>query len=551
LINYFKLITFFFLFCLSKTAAQQLHLSILAYKNTKIIDSIGYKKIHTNAKSILDETNLVAEKLSKVGFLECRIVDNKKLNDSTFVFHFDLGKQTKYIHIYGSPNLPKAKEGQNDTLIIPYNKVEDFLNSNLQQLEKQGFGLSKLQLVNIQKKKNYLIADLKIVTNKKRNINDFVIKGYDKFPLGYKKSLERKYRNQVFNQDNLKKINADFNKIRFVKQTKYPEILFTTDSTKVFVYLEKAKTNTFDGFIGFSNDEKGRLIFNGYVDLALNNALNVGEKLALYWKSDGKDQKTFNGSVEIPYIFNSPVAVKTQLNIFKQDSIYQNTKTAIDVGYYLNYNSKIYLGYQSTESNDIKNTNSSTISDYNNSYYTGSYEFIDYNNDDFLFPEKTNFEFKIGTGKRDSKRASNKQFFGSLFWNYHLYLSKKTAVNLKTQNFYLHSDSYIVNELARFGGINSIRGFNENSLQANSFASIITEYQYIISPSLYLHSILDYGYFQDKTANASGKLFGLGIGFGLQTKNGLLNFVYANGSASNQSINSSNSIVHISLKTVF
>jgi hypothetical protein len=551
LINYFKLITFFFLFCLSKTAAQQLHLSILAYKNTKIIDSIGYKKIHTNAKSILDETNLVAEKLSKVGFLECRIVDNKKLNDSTFVFHFDLGKQTKYIHIYGSPNLPKAKEGQNDTLIIPYNKVEDFLNSNLQQLEKQGFGLSKLQLVNIQKKKNYLIADLKIVTNKKRNINDFVIKGYDKFPLGYKKSLERKYRNQVFNQDNLKKINADFNKIRFVKQTKYPEILFTTDSTKVFVYLEKAKTNTFDGFIGFSNDEKGRLIFNGYVDLALNNALNVGEKLALYWKSDGKDQKTFNGSVEIPYIFNSPVAVKMQLNIFKQDSIYQNTKTAIDVGYYLNYNSKIYLGYQSTESNDIKNTNSSTISDYNNSYYTGSYEFIDYNNDDFLFPEKTNFEFKIGTGKRDSKRASNKQFFGSLFWNYHLYLSKKTAVNLKTQNFYLHSDSYIVNELARFGGINSIRGFNENSLQANSFASIITEYQYIISPSLYLHSILDYGYFQDKTANASGKLFGLGIGFGLQTKNGLLNFVYANGSASNQSINSSNSIVHISLKTVF
>ncbi len=544
-----RYIFFIIFFSFTKMAAQQLHLTILSDKNKKIIDSIGYKRNHTNTKSILLEVNLFADKLLKEGFLESRVIENKKLNDSSFVFQFELGKQTKFIHIYIGRNFDKLFESNSDTIKLKYSKIELFLNSNLQKLEKQGFGLSKLQLINIQKEKDYLIADLQIVTTKKRAINDFVITGYDKFPLGYKKSLGRKYHGQVFNQDNLKKINVDFNKIRFVKQTKYPEILFTTDSTKVYVYLEKAKINTFDGFIGFSNDEKGKLIFNGYVDLVLNNALNVGEKLALYWKSDGKDQKTFNGSAEIPYIFNSPVALKTQLNIFKQDSIFQNTKTAIDLGYYINYNSKVYLGYQSTESNDIKNTNSGSISDFNNSYYTASYDFIDFNNDDFLFPEKTNFEFKIGTGNRISKGESNNQFFGSLNLNYHIYLTKKTAVNIKSQNFYLNSSSFIVNELVRFGGINSIRGFNENSLQANSFASLITEYQYIISPSLYVHSILDYGYFQDKTTNVSSKLLGIGIGFGLQTKNGLLNFVYANGTLQNQ--NTTNSIVHISLKTIF
>jgi hypothetical protein len=527
--------------------AQQLYLNILFDKNENAIDSIAYKKNHSNTKSILDETNLFAEKLSKAGFLESRLIENKKLNDSIFEFRFELGKQTKFIHIYIGKNINNFFESKNDSIKLKFSEIEFFLKSNLQKLEKQGFGLSKLQLINIQKRKDFLIADLQTVINKKRTINDFVIKGYDKFPTGYKKSLEQKYKDQVFNQGNLKKINADFNKIRFVKQTKYPEILFTTDSTKVYVYLEKAKTNTFDGFIGFSNDEKGKLIFNGYVDLVLNNALNVGEKLALFWKSDGKDQKTFNGSAEIPYIFNSPLALKTQLNIFRQDSIFQNIKTAIDIGYYINYNSKVYLGYQSTESNDIKNTNSGSISDFNNSYYTASYDFIDYNNDDFLFPEKTNFEFKIGTGNRLSKRANNKQYFGSLNLNYHIYLTKKTAINIKSQNFYLKSDSYIINELVRFGGINSIRGFNENALQANSFASIITEYQYIISPSLYLHSVLDYGYFQDIALNASGKLLGLGIGFGLQTKNGLLNFVYASGTTQK----TDNSIVHISLKTNF
>jgi len=56
--------------------------------------------------------------------------------------------------------------------------------------------------------------------------------------------------------------------------------------------------------------------------------------MALFWKSDGKDQKTFNASLEIPYIFKSPLGIKSQLNIFKQDSTFQNTKTAIDLGYY-------------------------------------------------------------------------------------------------------------------------------------------------------------------------------------------------------------------------
>jgi hypothetical protein len=43
----------------------------------------------------------------------------------------------------------------------------------------------------------------------------------------------------------------------------------------------------------------------------------------------------------------------------------------------------------------------------------------------------------------------------------------------------------------------------------------------------------------------------LGFGFGLLTKNGLFNIVYANGSTGEQAIKLSSSIVHISFKAVF
>jgi hemolysin activation/secretion protein len=134
---------------------------------------------------------------------------------------------------------------------------------------------------------------------------------------------------------------------------------------------------------------------------------------------------------------------------------------------------------------------------------------------------------------------------------HNFYLNNKNVINIKSQNFYLQSDEYIINELYRFGGINSIRGFNENSLQANLFSSILTEYRYVFSPSIYIHSIIDYAYFQDKTTNSKGNLLGLGFGFGVLTKNGLLNLVYANGSIKDQAIKFSNSIVHVSLKANF
>ncbi len=556
-----KLISILIFFISLNSFGQSFRLKIIGKNDsqTKTIDSIGYNNKFDNAKSVVDETKLFSEKIVKIGFLESELLESKKQNDSTFLYQYNLGSKTESIHIYIGKDFETKNwslyDVKKDTLILPFSESEAFLNSTLKKLELKGFSMAKVKLVNIKKHTNYITADLNVTSDKKRQLNDIVFNGYDKFPEGHKNNLKRLYKKRVFNQDNLEKLYKDIAQYRFVKQTKYPEILFTKDSTKVFVYVEKAKANNFDGFIGFSNDENKKVIFTGYLDLTLNNVMNSGEKLALYWKSNGQDQKTFNLGVEIPYVFKSPIGLKAQLNIFKQDSTFQNTQTAIDLGYYFNYNTRFYLGYQSAESSDIKNLNTATLSDYKNKFYTSNFEFIDYNPEgsgvDFLFPEKSNFNIKIGTGKRDSKFQNNSQFFGSVNLKHNFYLNNKNIINIKSQNFYLQSDEYIINELYRFGGINSIRGFNENTLQGNLFSSILSEYRYVLSPSIYLHSIMDYAYFQDKTTNLKGNLLGLGFGFGILTKNGLLNLVYANGSTKDQAIKLSNSIVHISLKATF
>ncbi len=553
-----RLILFWFTlcFCISSIAQKQyLTINSLSSSEQKSIDSIGYTKEHIDAKSVVTEIKSFSEKVLQIGYIEADIEKNQKTNDSTFLCQITLRKKTSSLHIYIRPDSVFKnilfKDSKKDTLTLPFYEVESYLKEALAQLEKKGFALSKIRLTNFEKKQNQLVAELQIQSEKLRNLDDIVINGYTKFPESHRRQLKRIYKKKVFNQDNLKNVYSDIEKFRFVKQIKYPEILFTTDSTKVFCYLEKVKSNTFDGFIGFSNNETNKLIVNGYVDLTLNNLLNTGETFSILWKSDGEDQKTFNASVELPYIFNSPFGLKAQLNIFKQDSTFQNTKTALDVGYFFNYNTRLYLGYQSSESSDIQNQNTTSISDYTNTFVTTQFEFIDFKSDEFLFPEKTKVDFKIGIGSRHSKFSKNDQAFFNLNLKHTFFLNSKNNILLKSQNYYLNSDLYIVNELYRFGGINSIRGFNENSLQANFFTSLLSEYRYNVASNLYLHSIIDYGYYQDKTSTNSGNLIGLGFGFGLVTKNGLFNIVYANGSSKDQEIKSSNSIVHISFKTQF
>ncbi len=563
-------------------SAQNFHLKLRgnSISENKILDSMNYISKHQNTKSITDEINLTSKKLSKKGYIENQLEETLKENDSTYTAKFRLGERIKSIHIYiGTKFLtPTLSKGQrvdsemdsniikdllaldktNDTLLLPYSEIESFLNSTLKKLEQNGYALAKLKLVNIKKKNNSLYAELQFESGQQRELNAIVVKFSDSnkkttFPAGHLKQINRKYTKSTFNQDIVRKINDDFGKFGFVNQIKYPEILFTKDTTKVYVYLEKRKSNTFDGFIGFTNNENEKLVFNGYLDLTLENALKAGEQFSLNWKSDGNNQRTFKVSIDLPYLFKSPVGLKAQIYIFKQDSIFQNTKTSIDLGYFVDYSTRIYLGYQSTESSDIQNTNNSSISDYNNSYLTSNLEYSKFDYMNSLFPKKMSVSLTIGKGNRTTSGlvGTNKQTFININAMYNFYLNKKNCININYQNNYLKSDTYILNELYRFGGVKSIRGFVENSLQANFITAIITEYRFIISPDLYINSILDYGYYKDNTTNYDENLLGIGLGMGLRNKNRNLKLSFSNGSNDGQTIKFSNTIANLNYNIEF
>ena len=520
------------------------------------IDSIGYTQTHRNLESIKKEGDLLLENLQKKGYLEATYLFTQPSTDSVYRFLFELRACTKFAHlnIKGVEHLFALQDNPvlNDTLVIPYSQLNARLSDGLKLLEAKGESLAKLQLIKISKHKNYLAAQVAYFPEKSRTLDALVIKGNTNFPKGYLKSLSKLYRKSPFNQALVNRLKKEFDSYPFCTQIKSPEIQFTTDSTSLYIYVQKRSGNTFDGFIGFSNSETKNITLSGYVDVLLQNILNTGESVSITWKSNGNLQKSFAGQVELPYLFNSPLALKAQLQLFKQDSTFQNTKTALHLGYLFRFHKRLYLGYQSAESSDIQNTNSGLVADFKNYFTSLSYDYINNSGSDLFFTEKTKLKIEYGTGSRATFAKKNKQYYISSVLKQDWQLNDKNHLILKNESYLLQSESYLVNELARFGGINSLVGFNENSLQANFYSITRTEYRCKLSPSLYWSALADYGLYQDQTTRVtSSTIAGLGTGIKLATKTGLLSLYYAVGSTKNQTFNTKNALFHVSLTSYF
>ena len=80
---------------------------------------------------------------------------------------------------------------------------------------------------------------------------------------------------------------------------------------------------------------------------------------------------------------------------------------------------------------------------------------------------------------------------------------------------------------------------------------INTEYRYVLNQSLYVHSLIDLGYFENEINNQEQNLFSFGIGTGIRTKAGVLKIVIANGKNENQNFDFNNTKLHFQLAIRF
>ena len=320
----------------------------LAFKKTELSPADSLVQLPLKEMNSNQQTDSIRTSLLKKGYLNLLINKRQKINDSLQQLEIVLNRRYSHVQIKEDTDLRlevlKVISLSRKRNFIPINEIENYLYDLNNSIQQEGFPFTTTQLTHFKFNNSDTIeAALTVSQRKKRYLNRITIKGYDKFPTNTLQNFTK--RRNTYNDKTIGRLEKSLENMPFVKKTKDTEVLFKQDSTNVFIYLEKIKTNSADGLIGFNNSNNGKLELNGYVHLKLQNNLDRAETFLLEYRNDNGDQTQFTTSIDLPYVWDTPLGISSMLEIQRRDSTYQRTSVRAGLFYKPNWNSTIGINY--------------------------------------------------------------------------------------------------------------------------------------------------------------------------------------------------------------
>ena len=537
-----------FLSCFSHLIFGQKNELILVAKDTiqnRIVSEIYHTKKHLQKKDALDEIDRILQQVKKGGFFTARIDSISKTNKE-LIAYLDLGKKiNEIIIVTKKDNTNGIIDSGVDSIKIKTREFSDLTNQLLKQIDRKGNSFSEITYVNPLLKNDTLFLEMKISNSSPRKIDKVITRGYEDFP---KKFISKYFlidKNTVFSKQKLNQVSALSNKLDFIKEKKAPEVLFKKDSTHLYLFLDKIGISSFDGLVNFSSKENGKgLLLNGNLDLKLNNTFNTGEKFEIIWNKVSDEKTDFKINSYVPYILNSKFSTTLEFYLYRQDSTFINTNFELKTDYSINQKSHASILYSSEKSNYLLNISNNDLASYSNYFIGVGYELKKSSTSNlYKYKNGSNLNLTIGKRKTDKESINQLKFHFSAFAN--VQINNRGYLNIKNESGLLTSKNYLLNELFRIGGANSIRGYNEQSIFTNGYSYSNIEFRYSLDSSSYLYSITDLGVYKENSTNKINKLLGIGAGYQFRINNNLvdLGYVISSNSRKNTKFNRSRLVV--------
>ena len=205
------------------------------------------------------------------------------------------------------------------------------------------------------------------------------------------------------------------------------------------------------------------------------------------YKRQNQD-RSLNSNFIFPYFLGSPFNLKYSLNLIQKDSSYTSNENSIDLELNLN-KVKVGIGFQKNES--YSDSQIEFVENFNSKLYNVSSEYFIPDSDDKLISEKFKLLVKYGSGKKiqlNNESHLNK-FKLELFKKFNFSSRFKLQSSFVREK--INSKNLVNNELIRFGGSESIRGFDDNSIFADGYTLLATNLNFYLNDTIYIYGIFD------------------------------------------------------------
>ncbi len=424
-------------------------------------------------------------------------------------------------------------------------ELNKLFDSIIAESENNGKPFASIRLSDLKIDENGIEAKLGYEPGPEIVYDQLQLKGTDKVKSKWLESYLNIREGTLFDQSTINKISERIDQTPFLELIAEPQIHFQNKKAEITLDLKDVKANNLDGIIGFlpNEQEDGKLLVTGQLYLNLQNLFATGKSLVFQWQSLKPRSQLLDVTYRQPNIFKSAIDLEGQFYLLKEDSFFVNREASL-AAVYRKARTNISLLYQAKTTSSLTQTNPQLdINDLNINYYGVSVEYrknfrpglfqgfkvgieptigskkIELNNDADFIPDENSIQYKL-----TAFGASKLKFFRNII----LYNSFNGG---KLVNDFLY-----LNDLFRVGGLQSIRGFNENFFFASEYAILQSEVQLYYQRNSYLFLFYDFSYLGSKTIIEENYDYPMGVGIGLAIKlnTGLLNIAYALGKSDSE-----------------
>lgn len=516
--------------------------------------------------------------LNELGYLSASIdsLAGDSLHKTAYLF---IGKKYEWtlLHTDAVDDEILSRTGFRDKQYVnkPFSakQISRFFTDALSYLENTGYPFAEIKLNHVSIKSNQIEASVLLKKNQFYQIDSIQITGeHTHLNHHYIENVIRIKKSQPYDERVIRQISNRILEDPFMEELKPYEVIFTPKSCIVVLILKPKKANVFDGIIGFQPqpDNQG-LILTGDVKIGLGNIVGQGEELNLRWQRLQDETQQIDAGLQIPFLFKTPFGIGYDLNIYRRDTTFNNVHHRFTVPFRLDNGSEFH-GFFDNFSTSLISTfnyeNATTIPPYNDAEnklygigYAGNFVENKYN-------PYSGWLISIdgGAGKNrlirnaalelvdyDSIHLESTLLQGQLKLSYFQPITTQTTLLARINTAFKQSDNLTENQAFRMGGLLSLRGFDEQSIFASSYAIGTLEYRLLFDRNSRISVFYDFAWYELSSITGfitdTPQSFGAGISFG--TNAGMFSLNYAIGSQMGNPLNFRTGKIHFGFVNLF
>lgn len=426
-------------------------------------------------------------------------------------------------------------------------QVSELFESILEYCENNGYPFATVRLDSVSIDNGKITAGIFMERNQLVVIDSVIVRGSTKTNPAYFYNYVGIKPGSIYNEKLITTADQMLSELPFVTAFKPTEVIFGEEITKVRYYLNERKASRFDGILGLQPDElTGDITITGDVKLAVQNAFKRGELISLNWRRLQTATQDIQVKFDHPYLFNTPFGMNLGFNLFRRDTSFVQVNGHLGVSYMFSGQDYIQAFVEPTQSNVISRSfnPSDGLANASITLFGAEVNFVDL---DYTFNPTRGYQLflKGAAGSRNIRKnpeiddsfyegieLRSTQWSGRINARAFVPIGRRNTVMLGVKGALLQAQTMFINEVYRIGGLQSIRGFDEESIFASAYSIFTLEYRFLLEKNSNLFAFFDGAWYETDTRNeyVRDTPYGFGAGISFETGAGIFSLTYALGS---------------------